>query len=362
MKATRRLDELGQSLWINGISRDLLNSGTFKHYIDQWSVSGLTSNVRLFSDVIKNSSAYDAAICRKLREDKMGEDLIYDLLLEDHCHAADLLRPIYDKSDGVNGWVSLEVSPLLTRDAECTLDAAKDLYARVRRPNIFIKIPGTDEGLLAVEEAIFAGVPVNVTLLFSHEQFLASTEAFLRGIERRIADGLGADVGSVATMVVSRWDAAVMDRVPDAMQNKLGVAVARRTYKACCDLLSSSRWQRACDAGVRPQRLLWAATETVVSGTPQDFYIKALAAPLTVSAMSECTLKAVAVGKEIDAVLPADGGDCEAVLARFAEAGIDVDALGAELQERETASAVTTWIDLLSAVASTSAALVHVQW
>ncbi|MGD8337617.1 MAG: transaldolase family protein [Desulfobacterales bacterium] len=362
MKAPQRLHEFGQSLWLDGISRGLLNSGTFKHYIDQWSVSGLTLNAHMFGDAIKNSSVYDAAIRRKLKEDKMGEDLLYDLMLEDLCHAADLLRPIHEQSDGVNGWVSLEVSPLLTYDAESTFDAAKDLYARARRPNIFIKMPGTNAGLPAVEEAIFAGIPVNVTLLFKHEQFLAAAEAFLRGIERRIAEGLGPDVASVATMFVSRWDAAVMDRVPDAPQSKLGVAVARRTYKAYCELLSSSRWQRTCNAGARPQRLLWAVTKAVVPGTPEDFYIKALAAPLTVTTMSECTLKALADGGEIGTVLPADGGDCEAVLARFAEAGIDVDALGAELQEQEAASEVTSWIDLMSAVASKSAALVQVQW
>ena len=362
MKVPQGLHEFGQSLWLDGVSRGLLNSGTFKRYIDQWSVSGLTLNAHIFTDAIKNSSVYDAAIRRKLKEDKMGEDLLYDLMVEDLCHAADLLRPTHEQTDGVNGWVSLEMSPLLTHDAECILDAAKELFARARRPNIFIKIPGTNEGLPAVEEAIFAGVPVNVTLLFTREHYLAAAEAFLRGIERRIADGLGPDVGSVATMFVNRWDAAVMDRVPNELQSKLGIAVARRTYEASFDPLSSPRWQRVCNVGARPQRLLWAATETVVPGTPEDFYIKALAAPLTVTTMSECTLKAAADGKKINAMLPADGGDCEAVLDRFAEAGIDVDALGAELQEQETASAVTAWIDLMSAVASKSAALVHVQW
>lgn len=359
MKAPQRLHELGQCLWLDGISRGLLNSGAFKHYIDQLSVSGLTSNVRIFADAIKNSSVYDAAIRRKLKEDKIGEDLFYDLMVEDFCHAADLLRPIYERTDGMNGWVSLEVSPLLTHDAESTFDAAKALHARARRLNIFIEIPGTEEGLTAVEEAIFAGIPVNVTLLFSREHYLAAAEAYLRGIERRIADGLGPNVGSMATMFVSRWDAAVMNRLPDTLQNKLGVAVARRTYKLSCNLQRSSRWQRAFNAGARPQRLLWAATKAAVPGTPEDFYIKALAAPLTVTTMSECTLKAVADVKEIDAVLPADGGDCEAVLACFAEAGIDIDALAAELQAQETASAVATWIDLMSAVASKSAALVQ---
>ncbi|MFY9943947.1 MAG: transaldolase family protein [Desulfobacterales bacterium] len=361
MKATQRLHDPGQSLWLDGISRDLLNSGAFKHYIDQWSVSGVTFNAHMFGDVIKNTSTYDAAIRRKLKEDKMGEGLIYDLMLEDLCHAADLLRPIYEQTDGVNGWVSLEVSPLLTHDAQSTFEAAKDLYSRAWRPNIFIKIPGTNEGLPVVEEAIFNGIPTNVTFLFSREHYLLAAEAFLRGIERRIAERLRPNVCSVATMFVSRWDAAVMGRVPDALQNKLGVAAARCAYEACCDLLHSSRWQRAYNAGAQPQRLLWAAKQTVVPGTPEDFYIKSLAAPLTVTTMSECTLKTVADGEEIGAMLPADGGDCEAVLVRFTEAGIDINALAAELQAQEAASADTTWIELMSAVASKSAALCQYQ-
>ena len=236
MKANQKLHDLGQSLWIDHITRDLLNSGMLKHYIEELSVTGLTFKPALFRDAIKNSSAYDAAIRKKLKEDKLGEELFYELALEDLRHAADILRPIYDQTDGLDGWVSLEVSPLLVHDTECTLAAAKDLYARMRRPNIFIKIPGTYEGLPAVEEAIFAGIPVNVTLLFSREHYLAAAGAFLCGIERRIAAGRKPKVGSVASMSVSRWDAAVMDRVPDPLRNKLGVAVARRTYKAYRDL------------------------------------------------------------------------------------------------------------------------------
>lgn len=362
MKATQKLHELGQSLWLDHITRDLLTSGAFESYVEEFSVTGLTFNPSFFNCAIKNSSTYDAAIRKKLKEDKLGEELFYELALEDLRHAADLLRPIYDQTDGLDGWVSLEVSPLLVHDTECTLAAAKDLYARMRRPNIFIKIPGTYEGLPAVEEAIFAGIPVNVTLLFSREHYLAAAGAFLCGIERRIAAGRKPNVGSVASMSVSRWDATVMGRVPDPLRNKLGVAVARRTFKAYCGLLSSPRWQRAHEAGVRPQRLLWTDRETVDSGTSGDFYIRALAAPFSIITLSERTLKVLADCDDIGMPITADGGDCEVVLGCFAQAGIDIDALSTELQDEDTASAVRSWIKLLSGIASKSATLVQPQW
>ncbi|MGA9534696.1 MAG: transaldolase family protein [Desulfobacterales bacterium] len=355
------LHELGQSIWIDHITRDFLTSGTFESYIEEFSVTGLAFNPSLFSCAIKNSSAYDAAIRKKLKEDKLGEELFYELALEDLRHAADTLRPIYDQTDGLDGWVSLEVSPLLVHDTECTLAAAKDLYARMRRPNIFIKIPGTYEGLSAVEEAIFAGIPVNVTLLFSREHYLAAAGAFLCGIERRIAAGLKPKVGSVASMSVSRWDAAVMDRVPDPLRNKLGVAVARRTYKAYCDLLSSPRWQQVHNAGVRPQRLLWSDTETVDSGTSGDFYIRDLTAPFSIINLSESTLKALMDCGDLGMPMPADGEGCEAVLGCFDQAGIDIDALSAEFQVEDAASAVKSWIELMSEIASKSASLVQAE-
>jgi len=362
LKAIQKLHELGQSLWLDHITRDFLTSGTFESYIEEFSVTGLTFNPSFFSCAIKNSSAYDAAIRKKLKEDKLGEELFYELALEDFRHAADLLRPIYDQTDGVDGWVSLEVSPLLVHDTECTLAAAKDLYARMRRPNIFIKIPGTYGGLPAVEEAIFAGIPVNVTLLFSREHYLAAAGAFLRGIERRIAAGLKPKVGSVASMSVSRWDAAVMDRVQDPLRNKLGVAVARCTDKAYHDLLSSPRWQQAHNAGVRPQRLLWSDTETVDSGTSGDFYIRDLTAPFSIITLSDSTLKALMDCGDLGMSMPADGEGCEAVLGCFAQAGIDIDALSAEFQVEDAASAVKSWIELMSEIASKSAALVQTEW
>ncbi len=357
MKATQKLCNLGQSLWLDHLTRDRLSNGTFKHYIDEMSVTGLTLRPSLFNSAIKSSSAYDAAILKKLKDDKLGEELIYELMLEDLSLAADLLRPIYDQTDGVDGWVSLEVSPILTDNTECILAAVKDLHTRVRRPNFFIKIPGTNIGLPAVEEAIFAGIPINVTLLFSREHYLAAAEAFLRGIERRIAAGLKPTIASVTSISVRHWDAAVRGRVPDALRNKLSVAVAKRTYKACCDLLKSLRWQRAHNAGARPQRLLWAGSETPAHGFPDDFHVKNLTAPSTIISLSEWALSALADDDKIGAVLPADGGSCEPMLDSFAAAGIDIEALANDLQEQEAASSVTAWIDLMSGIASKSAAL-----
>src|SRR5882672_1755814 len=253
MKATQLLHNLGQSLWLDNITRDLLTNGTLKRYIDELSVTGLTSNPTIFDHAIKNSSAYDVAIRAGLAKGKSGEALFFDLALEDLTQAADLFRPIYDRTDGVDGWVSLEVSPLLAHDTASTLAAAKELHARAGQPNLLIKIPGTTEGLPAIEEAIFAGVPINVTLLFSREHYLAAAEAFLRGIERRIDAGLTPTVGSVASLFVSRWDAAVMGKVPAALRNRLGIAMAQRTYNTYRTLLSSPRWQRVSNAGARPQ-------------------------------------------------------------------------------------------------------------
>ena len=357
MKATQALHDLGQSIWLDNITRDLLDNGTLKRYIDELSVTGLTSNPTIFEHAIKNSPAYDAAIRQKLKEGKSGEDLFFELALEDLTRAADLFRPIYDKTNGVDGWVSLEVSPLLAYDTASTLAAAKSLHARAGRPNLFIKIPGTKEGLPAIEEAIFAGVPVNVTLLFSREHYLAAADAFLRGIERRIAAGLKPDVGSVASVFISRWDAAVVSKVPPALRNQLGIAIAGRTYKACRTLLGSPRWQRVYNFGVRPQRPLWASTGTKDPQASDVLYIKALAAPFTVNTMPEGTLKALAEHGELGALLSPDGGDCEELLARFAKVGVDLDALAAQLQEEGAKSFVKSWNELLAVIASKSAAL-----
>src|SRR5712691_3470154 len=357
MKATQLLHNLGQSLWLDNITRDLLDNGTLQHYIDELSVTGLTSNPTIFDQAIKHSTAYDQAIRQKLEEGKSGEELFFELALEDLTRAADLFRPIYDRTNGVDGWVSLEVSPLLAHATASTIAATKSLHARAGRPNLLMKIPGTKEGLPAIEEAIFAGVPVNVTLLFSREHYVAAAEAFLRGIERRIDAGLTPEVGSVASVFVSRWDAAVAGKVPAALNNKLGIAIAKRTYKAARDLLGSPRWERIYNAGARPQRLLWASTGTKDPKAPDVLYIKALAAPYTVNTMPEGTLKALADHGDLSEIMSADGGDCEAVLAQFAKAAIDVDALAARLQDEGAKAFVNSWNELMNVIASKSAIL-----
>ena len=357
MKATQRLHDLGQSIWLDNITRDLLTGGTLKRYIDELSVTGLTSNPTIFDHAIKNSTSYDVAIRENLKESKSGEKLFFELALDDLSRAADLFRPTHDRTNGVDGWVSLEVSPLLAHDTASTLAAAKDLHTRARRPNLLIKIPGTKEGLPAIEEAIFAGIPINVTLLFSREQYVAAAEAFLRGIERRIAGGLDPDVGSVASVFISRWDVAVMDKVPHALRGRLGIAIAKRTYKAYRALLDSPRWQRVYNAGARPQRLLWASTGTKDPEASDVVYVKALAAPFTVNTMPEQTLKALADHDELGDILAADGGDCEQVLAEFAKAGVDIDALATRLQDEGAASFVKSWDELMAMITSKSAAL-----
>jgi transaldolase len=357
MKATRILHDLGQSLWLDNITRNLLKTGVLRRYIDEFSVTGLTSNPTIFDHAIKNSGDYDDAIRSKLAEGKSGEKLFFELALEDLTQAADLFRPIFERTCGVDGWVSLEVSPLLAHDTKSTIAAAKDLDAQARCPNLFIKIPGTTEGLPAIEEAIFAGVPINVTLLFSDDQYLAAANAFMRGIERRIEAGLKPDVPSVASIFISRWDVAVTGKVPQALNDRLGIAIAKRTYKAYLGLLSSLRWMRAYNAGARPQRLLWASTGTKDPQASDVLYVKSLAAPFTVNTMPEGTLKAMADHGDVGATIPADGGNAEEELARFAAAKIDVHALSRELQDEGAKSFVKSWNDLMGVISSKSAAL-----
>jgi transaldolase len=357
MKATRKLHDLGQSLWLDNITRDLLNSGTLKRYIDEFSVTGLTSNPTIFDHAVKNSTTYDDAIRQKAPSARSGEDLFFCLALEDLTRAADLFQPVFARTGGVDGWVSLEVSPLFAHDTSSTLAAAKSLHDRGGKPNLFIKIPGTKEGLPAIEEAIFAGVPVNVTLLFSREQYVAAAEAYLRGVERRIEAGLDPAVGSVASVFVSRWDVAVAGKVPSELASHLGIAIAQRTYKSYRSLIESTRWYRAANAGARPQRLLWASTGTKNPKDSDILYVKALAAPFTINTMPEGTLVAFADHGEVGDVLPADGGDCEAVLASFAKAGIDANALADRLQDEGATSFVKSWNDLMVCIESKSTAI-----
>jgi transaldolase len=357
MKATARLHDLGQSIWLDNITRDLLDSGTLARYIAELSVTGLTSNPTIFNHAIKGSAHYDASIRKALEAGTSGEALFFALALEDITRAADLFRPVFERTRGVDGWVSLEVSPLLAHDAGTTLAMARDLHARAGRPNVYIKIPGTPEGLPAIEEAIYAGVPINVTLLFSREQYVAAADAFLRGIERRIAAGLPADIGSVASLFVSRWDVAVAGAVPPALKNRLGIAVGNGVYRAYCDLVASDRYRRVMNEGCRPQRLLFASTGTKDPGASDVLYVEALAAPFTVNTMPDATLLALADHGTIGAAMPAGGGDCEAALARFVEAGVQVDILAAKLQEEGASGFVKSWTELMSVLEAKRAAL-----
>jgi len=357
MKATQQLHDLGQSLWLDDISRALLDSGTLERYVTQFSVTGLTSNPSIFAKAIKDSTDYDESISQKVKAGKSGEDLFFDLAIEDLRRAADQFRPIYDQTKGIDGWVSLEVSPLLAHDTAGTIAAAKDLHSRAQRPNLFIKIPGTPEGLPAIEEAIFAGIPINVTLLFSREQYLAAADAYLRGIERRIAAGRSADVRSVASLFISRWDVAVANKVPETLRNQLGIAIAKRAHKAYLGLLASSRVQQIKQVGGQPQRLLFASTGTKDPKASDVMYITSLAAPDTINTMPEGTLKAFADHGDCGALVPLDGSDCEEILNEFGRAGVDIDALALQLQDEGAKSFVKSWNELLESIESKSAAL-----
>jgi transaldolase len=357
MNPTQALSRAGQSLWLDNLTRDLLTSGTLARYVKEFSITGLTSNPTIFDQAIKKGSAYDASIRERAKAGKSAEPLFYEIALEDITRAADLFRPVHERTAGVDGWVSLEVSPLLAYDTKTTLQEAKDLHARAGRPNVFIKIPGTAEGVPAIEEAIFAGVPIKVTLLFSVEQYLASAEAWLRGVERRIEAGLNPDVASVASLFVSRWDVAVAQKVPAELTNTLGIAVAQQAYRAYSQLLESSRWRRVLNAGARPQRFLFASTGTKDPKASDILYVRGLVAPLTINTMPENTLKAFAEHGELGAELRADGGDSEKVLNTFRKVGVDLDALAAQLQKDGAASFVTSWKELLGVITSKGSAL-----
>lgn len=357
MQATQRLHDMGQSLWLDNITRGLLTSGTLSRYIREYSVTGLTSNPTIFDHAIKNGHDYDDGLREKLKEGKSGEPLFLELAIEDLRQAADLFRPIHDQTNGIDGWVSLEVSPTLAHDTAGTIAAAKDLHARANRPNLFIKIPGTKEGIPAIEESIFAGVPVNVTLLFSRRQYVEAAEAYLRGLERRIAAGLNPDVVSVASLFVSRWDVAVRGKSPEVLRDRLGIAVAGQTYETYRSLRDSPRWQRIFNAGARPQRLLWASTGTKDPEASDILYVHALAAPFTINTMPEATLKALADHGEINQTLPQHARYCDEVLIEFARAGIDTDALAAQLQDEGARAFVKSWNELMECIATRSEAI-----
>ncbi|PIV81863.1 transaldolase [bacterium CG17_big_fil_post_rev_8_21_14_2_50_64_8] len=345
-RTTDALHQLGQSLWLDNITRDLLDSGTLRRYIDELSVTGLTSNPSIFDKAIRNAS-YDQAITTKVKEGKGGEDLFYELAIEDLRRAADLFRPVHDRTNGVDGWVSLEVTPTLAYDTEATLAATKKLHAQADRPNLFIKIPGTREGRPAIEEAIFAGVPVNVTLLFSREDYLGAAEAYLRGIERRLEAGLNPRVESVASLFISRWDVAAQEKLPEELHNRLGIAVAQQAYRAYRDLLDSDRWHRLANWGAMPQRILWASTGTKDPAASDFLYVAAMASPHTVNTIHEKTLLAFAEHGVLNGIVSAGGGDADEVIFRIERSGVDVEALGRQLQKDGAAAFVKSWQDMM---------------
>jgi transaldolase len=357
MKATLDLNRAGQSLWLDNITRELLTSGTLKRYIEELTVTGLTSNPTIFDHAMKHGSAYDDDIRKLAQTGLADEKLFFELALEDLTRAADLFRAVHERTAGVDGWVSLEVSPRLAYDTNSTLAEARDLHARAARPNLFIKIPGTKEGLPAIESAIFAGIPINVTLLFSADQYVLAAEAWLRGIERRIAAGLTPNVASVASIFLSRWDVATVDKVPATLRNKLGLAVGRRAYRSYCELLASPRWLRAFNAGARPQRLLFASTGTKDPKASDVLYIEGLVAPYTVNTMPENTLNAFADHGKVGDAIRADGGDSEAVLADYTKAGVDLLALAAKLQKDGADAFVASWDSLMGVIGSKATAL-----
>lgn len=354
MKATQQLQNSGQSLWLDNITRGLLSSGTLRRYINEFSITGLTSNPTIFDHAIKEDACYDDAIHEKALAGKSAETIFFELALEDLIQAADLFRPVYDDSDGVDGWVSLELSPLLVNDIESTVKAAENIEKRAQRPNLFIKIPGTVEGIAAIEEAIFAGVPVNVTLLFSLEHYLAAAEAYMRGIERRVAVGLDPFVASVASVFISRWDVAIKNRVPVALRNRLGITIAQQIYRAYCELRASKRWQKLVIAGARPQRLLWASTGTKDPNVSDTLYLEALAAPDTVITIPEKTLLAFNDHGSVKAAMPTDPCGADEVFAKFTREGIDSDELAALLQREGVSIFIRSWQDLMKRITEKS--------
>jgi transaldolase len=351
MKPTQRLHELGQSIWVDNITRDMLDDGTLERYIDELSVTGLTSNPTIFDKAISHGNAYDEQLGELARREVPAEEAFFELALTDLRRAAQLFDPVYERTDGVDGWVSLEVSPLLADDAEATIEQAADLHGRASC-NVFIKIPGTAAGRTAIEESIFAGIPINVTLLFSADHYLGAAEAYMRGLERRVEAGLDPSVPSVASLFISRWDVAVGEDAPKELRGRLGIAVAKRAYRAYRELLDSERWQRLANEGARPQRLLWASTGTKDPEASDVLYVESLAAPFTVNTMPDKTLLAFADHGEVGPPLPVDGGDAEEVLTRFADAGIDVEELAARLQREGAEAFDASWRDLLGSIGS----------
>ncbi|MGY1529827.1 transaldolase [Luteimonas sp. A649] len=357
MNHLQSLRELGQSLWLDNITREILDDGTLQRYIDEYAITGLTSNPTIFDQAIGDSDAYDAGIGKKSAAGKRDAELFVELALEDLRRAADLFRPVFDATGGVDGWVSMELSPLLAADTTGSIEAARRIHAQAGRDNLYVKIPGTPEGVSAIEESIFAGVPINVTLLFSMQQYVAAADAYMRGIERRIEASLDPVVGSVASLFISRWDRASAEQLPDELHNRLGIAVGQQTYRAYRDLLASDRWEKLAAAGARPQRLLWASTGTKDPKSSDTLYVEALAAPDTINTVPEKTLHAFADHGKVRGALADDGGDFATTLAKIAAAGVDIDALAAQLQRDGADAFVKSWNQLLQRIADKARSL-----
>ncbi|MGY0611785.1 transaldolase [Luteimonas sp. A501] len=357
MNHLQSLRELGQSLWLDNITREILDDGTLQRYIDEYAITGLTSNPTIFDQAIGDSDAYDAGIGEKSAAGKRDAELFVELALEDLRRAADLFRPVFDATGGVDGWVSMELSPLLAADTTGSIEAARRIHAQAGRDNLYVKIPGTPEGVSAIEESIFAGVPINVTLLFSMQQYVAAADAYMRGIERRIEAGLDPVVGSVASLFISRWDRTSAEQLPEELHNRLGIAVGQQTYRAYRDLLASDRWKKLAAAGARPQRLLWASTGTKDPKASDTLYVEALAAPDTINTVPEKTLHAFADHGKVRGALADDGGDFATTLAKIAAAGVDIDALAAQLQRDGADAFVKSWNQLLQRIADKARSL-----
>jgi transaldolase len=350
MNATSKLQELGQSLWLDNISRNMIDTGLLQTYISDFSITGLTSNPSIFTKAVAGGSDYDAQIASERATGATPEEIVLRLMVQDLRRAADLFAPIHKATSGKDGWVSIEVSPYLINDAKGSLEWAQRLHAQMDRANAFVKIPGTQQGAVAIEEAIFQGIAINVTLLFSRDQYVAVAEAYMRGIERRIDGGLDPKVRSVASVFVSRWDAAAAKQGRADLRNRLGLAVAADVWDAYQSILASERWQTLAKAGAMPQTLLWASTGVKDPEADDTLYITALAAPETINTMPDATLRAFAdhgaVGK--GGTLDREAG---AKLRRVAtEGGLDLDALAGKLQVDGGDAFVTAWDELLKRV------------
>jgi transaldolase len=351
LNPAQRLHALGQSLWLDSISRLMLRSGALARYVSELAVTGLTSNPTILGHAMAAGSDYDHSLARLVDAGVTdAQDLVYSLALEDLAEAAALFRPAWERTAGVDGYVSLEVPPDVAYDAQATIALARRLHDQAGFPNLLVKIPGTPPGLTAMEETITAGIGVNVTLLFSDTHYLRTADAYLRALERRRAAGLDLNVPSVASVFISRWDAAADPLLPPALHGRLGLAMAQKTYSSHLQLLSDKRWQTLAEAGARPQRVLWASTSTKDPDLPDSYYLGRLAAPDTIDTVPEKTLLAFADHGDPDQRLAPDYAAAERTISAIADAGVDVDILAERLQRQGAGAFGADWAALLDAM------------